>query len=162
MLTRVTPIVLVGLLLLSLPHQAQAQSITVPWSGNCIEKVDIPATADAEGRTANVATIQGLGCMLANILSIGVTGIGLAGFVMFLVGSFSYLLSGGNSKTTEQARGTFTYAVIGLVVALSAIIILRIIVAFTGVQRILQFEIPSSDAGLTGPNPIQGPLGPAP
>jgi len=113
------------------------------WSSACVVE-----GFGSDGDKFTVATIQGAQCILANILSIAVSGIGLIGFVMFLIGSFTYLLSGGNSKGTEGARNTFTYAVVGLVVALSAVIILRIIASFTGVQSILNFHIPSSSDGL--------------
>jgi hypothetical protein len=91
-----------------------------------------------------VATIQGLQCLIGNVLTVAVTGIGFAGFVMMIVASFHYLLSGGNSKGKETARNTITFAVIGVVVAVSAFIILNLIAAFTGVESILEFVIPDS------------------
>jgi hypothetical protein len=118
---------------LSLPTPAMAQQ-TQAWSGVCV--------ADATGfGSGDVATIQGLQCLIANVFSIAITVIGFAGFVMMIVASFRWLVSGGNSKNTETARNTFTYAVIGLVVALSAFIVLNLISAFTGVTVIQQFKI---------------------
>jgi len=103
------------------------------WRGTCVED--------------GVATIQGFRCLIANILSIAITGIGFAGFIMLIVGGFRYLTSGGNSKGTETAKNTITFAVIGLVVALSSYIILNLIAEFTGVKTILNFVIP--EAGTT-------------
>lgn len=94
-----------------------------------------------------VATVQGLSCMIANVLSVAITGIGFAGFVMLIVGSFRYLTSGGNSKGAETAKNTITFAVIGLVVGLSSFVILNLIAEFTGVKTILDFVIP--EAGTT-------------
>ena len=124
-----------------------ARAAAGDWSAVCAMD-----GVDANGNAVKVATIQGVQCLLANILSVAVTFIGLAGFVMFLIGSFTYLLSGGNSKGVDSARQTFTFAVIGLVVALSAIIILNLVASFTGVQGILNFNIPgtTSDDGRVG------------
>jgi hypothetical protein len=120
---------------LVLPSSVSAQMV-VPetWSGDCVE--------------GNVATIQGLRCMIANILSVAITAIGFAGFVMLLVGSFRYLFSGGNSKGTETAKNTITFAVIGLVVALSSFVILNLIAEFTGVKTILEFVIPEAGTSI--------------
>lgn len=125
------------------PTQAHAQA-TAAWTGVCVSVETGP-----DGDTISVATIQGIQCIIANIFSIAVSGIGLAGFVMFIIGAFTYLLSGGNAKGVESARTTFTYAVVGLLVALSSIIILNVIAAFTGVNIILNFVIPNSDCGLS-------------
>lgn len=115
------------------PSLANAQ--TQVWTGVCV----------GTGSASDVATIQGLQCLVGNILMVAITLIGFAGFTMLLIGSFKYLLSGGNSKGTEQARNTITFAVVGLVVALSAIIIVNLIAAFTGVNIIREFSIPNSD-----------------
>ena len=80
----------------------------------------------------------------------------IAGFVMLVVGSFRYLLSGGNAKGTETARNTMTFAIVGLVVALSAFIILSLIAQFTGVGTIMQFVIPDSDSGMNFSDPVGG------
>lgn len=96
----------------------------------------------------DVATVQGLECLIANIFTVIITLIGLAGLVMFIVGGFMWMLSGSNSGNTEKARNAITYAVVGIVVALSAFIIINLIANFTGVQTITKFIIPDSDTGL--------------
>jgi hypothetical protein len=104
-----------------------------------------------------VATIQGFQCLIGNVLSVAITLIGLAAFVMMIYGSFRYMLSGGNTKGIEDARHTITYAVVGIVLALSAYIILNLIAAFTGVEEITKFEIPDSDfAAGVAPQPEDG------
>jgi hypothetical protein len=92
----------------------------------------------------DVATIQGFACLIGNVLSVAITLIGMLALVMFVAASFRYLTSGGNQKSTEQARGTITYAVAGLVVAISAFIILNLISSFTGVD-VSRFIIPGAD-----------------
>lgn len=109
------------------PVAAQTQA----WSeGVCVEN--------------GVATVQGLQCLIGNLLSVSISGIGLIGFVMFIVGAFRYMLSGGNAKGTEGGKNTITFAVVGLVLALSAFMILNIIAQFTGISSILEFKIPTS------------------
>jgi hypothetical protein len=120
------------LLLVSAPlHVAFAASNWSEGQGKCVVN--------------GIATIQGLQCLLANVLSYVVAGLGLVGFVMIIVGAFSYLISGGSSKGVEGGRQTITFAIIGLVVALSAFIILQFVASFTGVSSILKFQVPSSN-----------------
>lgn len=99
---------------------------TQEWEGVCV--------------SSGAATIQGIQCLVGNILQIAVAGIGFAGFVMVIYGAFTYMLSGGNAKGVDEGRKTMTYAVAGLVVALSAYFILNIIADFTGVKSILNFS----------------------
>ena len=113
-----------------LPVQAQTSS----WSGVCVSTKD-----------PDVATIQGLQCLIANILSVFLTTLGITGFIMLIVGSMRWMLSGGNSQNVDKAGKTMTFAVVGIVVSLSSFIILRLIAEFTGVQTILNFTIPSSE-----------------
>jgi len=116
-----------------------AQAQTRAWSGVCV--------GSAEGQQ-DVATLQGLECLIANVFTVIITIIGLAGFVMFVVGAITWMLSGGDTGKLQSAKGSMTYAVIGMVVALSAFIILNLIASFTGISLITQFRIPSSDSGL--------------
>jgi len=115
-----------------LPLKVTAQ--TKKWSGVCV--------GPAGGIASDVATIQGLECLVANIFTVFITLLGLAGFVMFLVAGVRWMTSGGNSKGIETARNTMTFAVVGLVVALSAFIVINLIADFTGVNIIRKFVIP--------------------
>lgn len=108
-----------------------AQGVPQEWTGVCVE--------------GDVATIMGFQCLLANVFSVGITVIGLAGFVMFIYSAFKLMLSGGNTKATESARNTITYAVVGIAVAISAFIILNLIAAFTGVELIKTFRLTAED-----------------
>ncbi len=110
--------------------QTYAQDTKV-WTGGCV------------GNAANetdVATIQGIECLVGNALAIGTTAVGIASFVMLLVGAFLYLTSGGNPKGTEAGQKTLTFAVIGIVVSLTGIIALNFISSFTGVDSIKIFQ----------------------
>lgn len=116
---------------------------TVKWGGVCVSGTD-----------NDVATIQGLECLIANVFTVAITLIGLAAFIMLIVGSVRWLISGGNSSNLDKAKKTMTYAIIGIVVALSAFIVINLIAGFTGVNTIKEFKIPtSSSSPQAQPNP---------
>jgi hypothetical protein len=103
------------------------------WSGVCVST-----------RDSDVATIQGFQCLIARVFSYFLTMVGIVAFLMFVVSGVRILLSGGNSQAVEKSKSSITFAVIGLVAALSAFIILNLIAEFTGVDTILNFWIPDS------------------
>ncbi len=99
------------------------------------------STADAKCVTdTDVATIQGIECLVGNVLATAMTFIGIAAFVMFLIGSFRYMTAGANTKGVESGKNAFSFAVLGIVVALASFVILRFITSFTGVTTILDFS----------------------
>lgn len=92
----------------------------------------------------DVATIGSLEGLFSNLVTGIVSLAGVAVFVMILVSGFSFLFAGGDPKKLEQARGTFTNAVIGLVIIVTAYLILRIIGVFTGTEtQLMNFTIPT-------------------
>ncbi len=91
----------------------------------------------------DVATFQSLEGLFSGLVR-GLTAfIGVAIFVMFVVGGFNFLFSGGDQKKLEKARGTLTNAIIGVVVIVSAYLILLTIKALTGVD-ITKFTVPTN------------------
>jgi len=120
---------------MALPARAQ----TTGWGGVCVGSTE---------NSRDVATIQGLECLVANVFTVVITIIGLAGFIMFIIGGITWMISGGDSSKVQSARGSMTYAVVGIVVTLSAFIILNLISSFTGISLITQFRIPEADSGL--------------
>lgn len=118
---------------------------TTTWTGVCTGNIEPDPENNITG-TTDVATIQGLECLIANIFTVIITLIGLVAFIMFIVGSVLWLMSGGSAEGTKKARDTLTYAVLGIVVALSAFIVLNLISGFTGVENIKQFIIPTPDS----------------
>jgi hypothetical protein len=117
---------------LAFPKAVSAQTST--WSGVCVYDKD-----------PEVPTLAGLQCLIANVLSVALTVLGMVGFVMMFFGAFQWLISGGNSQKVEKARGTMTWAVAGIVLALSSFMILRLLAEFTGVKTILNFTVPNSN-----------------
>lgn len=90
----------------------------------------------------DVATIGSLEELFSNFVRtvVSLSAVGL--FLMFIAGGFSFLFSGGDQKKLEQARGTLTNAIIGLVVIACAYLILRVIGTFTGtLDTITTFKI---------------------
>ena len=80
-----------------------------------------------------VPTLKCLEVVIANILFMSNALILLVLFVMFIIGSFKYLTSLGNPEKIEEAKGTFKWAIIGLIVYVSAYLILNFIdVLFLG------------------------------
>lgn len=116
------------------PHQTLAQ--TQEWTGACVQNED-------------VATIQGITCMIGNVLGVILPLIGLAAFIMLVVGSVRWMLSGGSSQNVEKARNTMVFAVVGIVLALTSYIIINILADFTGIEEIRTFTIPSSSDDFT-------------
>jgi len=69
---------------------------------------------------------------------------------MLIVGGLKYLTSGGDAKNVQSAQQTITWALLGILFLVLAIVILRIISVFTGVD-LLHFSI-SFPGGYTSPN----------
>lgn len=69
--------------------------------------------------------------------------VGVALFIMLVVGGYGFLFSGGDQKKLEKARGTLTAAVTGVVVIVVAYLILLTIERFTGVT-VTKFTIPGN------------------
>lgn len=66
--------------------------------------------------------------------------VGLATFIMLLMGGIKLITSGGEAKQTTEARNTITFAVAGLALLVLSIFILRFIKTFTGVD-VLTFAV---------------------
>jgi len=116
---------ILGLLSLAAPAKVHAQGET--WGGRCVQ------TFGSGSNTYQVATLQGFECLVGNILRTAIPIIGLATFVMLIVGSFQFLTSQGNPKEMEGAKKTISFAIFGLILALSAWLIINFLSAFTGV-----------------------------
>lgn len=92
------------------------------------------------GPAGDVATIKGLECAFGNFISVILALAGIVLFLMLVVGGFRYLVSGGDPKAVEAARGTLTNAILGLVILVLAFLILVFIQEITGVN-VTQFKV---------------------
>ncbi|OGK15204.1 hypothetical protein A2690_00300 [Candidatus Roizmanbacteria bacterium RIFCSPHIGHO2_01_FULL_39_12b] len=91
-----------------------------------------------------VPTLKCLEVVIGNIIFISSTVAILVLFAMLIVGGIRFIWSGGNADKLKVARGTLTYAFIGLLFFVGAYLLLSIVdVLFLGGQgRIFRFEIP--------------------
>ncbi len=90
----------------------------------------------------DVATIQGLECLFANVLQVITALAGLVFIFLFISGAFSYLFSGGDEKKVAQASSTLGSSFLGLIGIVVSWLILKFLADFTGVN-LLDFVIPS-------------------
>lgn len=95
-------------------------------------------TTTIEGET--VATIKCFECVFRLLVSYILTFTGLAFFIMLIVGGFSYLTAGDNPKKVEKAGNTLTFAFMGLIIVISAWIIIIAIENITGIN-VTEFRI---------------------
>lgn len=82
---------------------------------------------DGNGKSCLVNGVPTLKCaevVTGNLLFMSNAFILLVLFIMFAIGSFKFLTSLGSPDKMEEAKKTFTWAVIGLVVYVSAYVIL--------------------------------------
>jgi len=89
------------------------------------------------------AKLKDFEAVFGNVVRISAVLAGVACLVMLIAGGFSYLMAGGDPKRAEAARNTITYAFLGLVLLISAYIILNFVAELTGLMGILTFTIPS-------------------
>lgn len=103
-----------------LPLASSRVSAQSAWDNACV----------GSGTGADVATIQGITCLLRNILNVVLTILGFIGFVMLVYASFNLLISGGQPSHLETAKGTFTYVIIGLFLAVGSFAIMKVVDTF--------------------------------
>ena len=94
------------------------------------------------GSSGGVHTLQDFECLIKNVFNIIIPFAGLAAFVVLIAGGFAYLTSAGDPKKVQQAQGTITGAIIGIIVTLAVWFIFQLIKVITGID-VLKFEIPS-------------------
>ncbi len=58
--------------------------------------------------------------------------IGIIAILMFVVSGWMYLSAGGDEKKTEDAKGIIKYTIIGIAIALTAFIIVRLVANLVG------------------------------
>lgn len=75
---------------------------------------------------------------LNTVISSGITAvISLFAFIslgFLVIGGYKYLAAGSDKAQTEQARNTIIYSLAGLIVTLSAFVILKLIGSFLGIN----------------------------
>ncbi len=80
------------------------------------------------------AEIEDLNAIFSNLLRIIIPLISLASLGMLLYGGYRYLSAGADKQATTLAQQTLTYALGGLIISLSAWVILGLIGTFLGIN----------------------------
>lgn len=99
--------------------------------------MDWGSCLDNGSNGSDVATIKCIEPLFNNIITAVVSLAGLALFLMLIIGGFNFLFAGADPKKMEQARGTLTNALIGIIVIVAAYLIISFIGQFTGLQNLL-------------------------
>lgn len=81
---------------------------------------------------SDVPTLNELGSVFSNIVSLILGFAGIVLFIMLLSGGFKYITAGGDPKGVESAKKTLTYAIGGIVVIALSYLILNLIQTITG------------------------------
>jgi len=112
---------------------------TTPWTNRCAPTID----------GIQVATIQGLECLFANVLTVITYIAGISFFFIFIVNGFKYIFSGSDQKQLAQINSSITLAVIGLVgIIISWLVLSFIQNIFFGVGTpfdVTKFTIPGGN-----------------
>ena len=119
------PKLLVIFILFAFPQPVSAQS----WTPECIYQPE-----------QDVATFQGLECLVARFLNIAISLIGVAIFFMLILGSYKLMTSSGDPKNVDIGKQIITNALIGLIVAISSWFIISFISTLTGSQWVTTFN----------------------
>lgn len=97
--------------------------------GSCLEKVK-----DAKGQiVASVATLNCFPVVFEKFIFAALIFAGATAVIVIIIGGIKYLLSGGDAKKVEGAKKTITFAIIGLIIVLSAAFIVSLVADITGV-----------------------------
>jgi len=80
------------------------------------------------------AKISDLEVVFSKVISGALTLVGVAVLVMFIAGGLGYLMAGSDKEGAAKAQKTLTYAIAGLVLTLSAWIILNLVGSFLGIK----------------------------
>lgn len=124
---------------------------TTTWDTLSGEKIDCIVDG--------VPTLKCFEAVFSNVIIMASSLVILVLLVMFVVGAISYLTSLGNPEKVKKAQNTFKYAIVGLVLFISAFLILKTIdYLFLGNQnKIFKFEISPQEAPPAGAPPAQQP-----
>lgn len=102
---------------------------------------DCMQTVSTGGVDTQVPTLKCGEVVFERILQVTLPLVGIALFVMFVIGGTKLLTSGGNPETAAEAKKTMTYAVGGLALMALAFLIFRLIEYFTKVP-VTNFVLP--------------------
>lgn len=120
--------------------------ILVLWAKAIIFATPVYAQAPAAlkcGDPGAPACISGIVGILRNIISLLAPIAAIAFLIMFIVGGFQFVTSGGDPKAAGHARATLTFAIIGIILVVASWLILLLIKGITGVD-VTTVEFPTT------------------
>lgn len=85
-------------------------------------------------------TLADIETVIKNLLGAATSIIGLAIFVMLVVGAFQYITAGADQKAVEKSQQVFTFALMGGAAVIILWLIFVFLKEFTGIN-LLQFNI---------------------
>jgi nitrogen fixation/metabolism regulation signal transduction histidine kinase len=82
----------------------------------------LPAPVFAQNMTANAAPayLGNLNTVVAKAITALISLVGIASFVMLLLGGFKFLSAGSDKEAAQKAQQTINYAISGLVICITA------------------------------------------
>lgn len=125
------PLLIGGVLVAVYSHGVGASPTSAPaepWQRAPADLADAPKLCDVIG-------------IVQLIIRYAIAAGGLATFGMFLFGGVQFLMAGSNDAAIQTARGTITWALIGMVILFCSYFILEGISQFTGVT-VTDFSYP--------------------
>ena len=84
--------------------------------------------------TEGVATIQGIGCVIENLLNPIPALVALAALIMLIISGIRLMFAGSDPKAFAAAWKTFTWAIVGIILLAGAWLIIVAIEKFTGAK----------------------------
>lgn len=120
------------------------RSILIAVLASLIFPYPVLAVASPITEKDGFAQLSDLVIVFANITSVIATFAGFAVLFMLIRGGIAYITAQGDPKALQGARGTLTWAIIGLIVILSAYLIISLIVGFVQVPGLGRFCLPTA------------------
>lgn len=85
------------------------------------------------------APLTAIPALFANILGVVTILAAMAAFLMLIFGGFRYIIAQGDPKAIQAARGTLTWAVVGLVMIIVSWLLLLFLSQFLGLPFLTKF-----------------------
>lgn len=88
------------------------------------------SAACQDNRSTNSNPLLGTGHgILYHVIQIIILATGVAAVIMIIVGGMRFMTAGGDPQSVAKARGTLTYAIVGLIVAIIAQAIVSFVIS---------------------------------
>lgn len=123
---------------MKLNFTAHAQGLTKTWYS--IDEKCVAGPIPEGSTIPDVATIQGIKCIITNLLAIIAPIITLIAIGMIILGGAKMIANADNPKAVDEAKKIITFAIIGVIGIAAAWIILVLIQEFTGAP-VTRFQI---------------------